>query len=284
MSDAFKDLAVLTKIHPNTSQNNRLALVTLITLGLGVFNTLFLLVTAVNSSRLANRPLPAFVQLADGKSLEVKALEGKNRPPQLIKNFTTTTLTKLFTWQRYLPLTDEDDPRKPKLDPGIPVEAVESKLLIPTSVWGASFGLEENFRKEFIGKSLAPLLTELGILQGKSEVALSILDVQPPVEVKSEVENERLWKVKVVANLIVRSTTDVPEKLVPMNKTIYLRAIAPAVPITPNQPGGDLAQVVAMAASAGLQIYAIEAYQTGDTKPLQPSIEPVPSTNPTNHE
>lgn len=274
MSDAFKELAVLTKIHPNASQNNRFALFVLGTLGLGIFNSLFHLITAININQAANRPLPTLVQMANGKSIEVKAFEGKERSPQLIKSFTSSSLTKLFTWQRYLPLTIHDDPHKPRVDPGVPVEAGESKLLIPTNVWGASFTLEENFRKHFIGKSIAPLLTQLGILQGKSEVALSILDLQHPVEVKSDREDERLWKIKMVANLIVRSDADVPEKVVPMNKTIYLKAIEPAVMPDPHQPGGDLAQVVAIAQAAGLQIYAIEDYQTEDTKPLQPQIAP----------
>ena len=114
-----------------------------------------------------------------------------------------------------------------------------------------------------------------------SEVTISILDLQDPIEVKGNAD-ERLWKVKVVANLILRSAANVPEKTIPFNKIIYVRAIYPAALAQTTTPG-DLAQVVAMAQSSGLQIYAVEGYQTDDIKPpvSQPSTgsAPAPSTN-----
>jgi hypothetical protein len=269
MSNAFQELSSITKIRSgNADRANKMALFVLLSLGLGAFNTLLLLLTTVNVGRVASRPTAALVQMSNGSTVEVKALEDRQRPPQLIKEFTATTITKLFTWQNYLPLADGDDARKPRLDPGVAIESSEAKVLVPTKVWGASFALEENFRKDFLAKSIGPLLTEMGIIQGKTEVALSILDLQAPIEIKSD-RDEKLWKVNVVANLIVRSNVGASDRSVPFNKTIYLRAIHPST-VESRQPDSDLSKVVAIAQAAGLQIYGIEELSQSETKPLLP--------------
>jgi hypothetical protein len=282
MSDSFKELTVLTKINHSGSQNNRVALFILVTLGISIFNFILLLVQAIGMNGIANRPMPTMVQLTNGKTIEVKAFEGKNRSPQLIKDFTIISLTKLFTWRQHLPMTANDSPRHPQLDPGVPVESKSGKILIPTAVWGGSFALADKFREEFLGGSIAPLMSQLQILQGKSEVAFVPLDIQDPVEIKGD-GNERLWKVQFVANLIYRSNSDATEKVVPFNKTIYLRAV-----IAPNLTDADattkdrqdLARVIAMSRSAGLEIYAIEDYKSQDTKPILPDLTPTPTESP----
>ena len=283
MSDSFHELKSLTKIRPHSqaTENNRFALFVLVTCGLSIFNTLLLVINAFSTNNIANRPLPTMVQTINGKTIQVTAFEAKNRSPQFIKDFTAMTLTKLFTWSRYLPPSTTEDMRRPKIDPGTPIESKLAKGLVPTTVWAGSFALSDKFREEFLGETIAPLLTKLGVLQGQSEVTISILDLQDPIEVKGNAD-ERLWKVRVVANLILRSAANVPEKTIPFNKIIYVRAIYPAALAQTTTPG-DLAQVVAMAQSSGLQIYAVEGYQTDDIKPpvSQPSTgsAPAPSTN-----
>jgi hypothetical protein len=283
-NSSFKDLAVLTNIRPHgqATENNRFAMFVLATFGLGVFNTFLLLTNAFSTNSIANRPLPTMVQLVNGKTIQVSSFEGKNRSPQLIKDFTVSTLTKLFNWQKYLPLTTTDDPRHPKVDPGAPIESKSGKSLVPTAVWAASFSLSDKFRQEFLGESIAPLLNKLGILQGQSEVSLSILDLQDPVEVKGD-GTERLWKVNIVANLILRSTADVPEQVVPWNKTVYLKAIYPSSLNDIKKSGADkdLAQVIAMAGSSGLQIYAIEKLEVRDTQPMQSAETTTPTPSNT---
>jgi hypothetical protein len=283
MSDSFKDLAILTKIHPNNGvQNNKIALFILVTLGISVFNLILLLFQGLSLNGIAHRPMPTMVQLVNGKTIEVKAFEGKDRSPQLIKDFTISSLNKLFTWRYFLPVAAGEDPRRPQLDPGVPIESKTAKVLIPTSVWGASWALADKFREEFLGGSIAPLMSQLQILQGKSEVAFVPLDIQDPVAVKGD-GGERLWKIKIVANLVYRATSDASEKVIPFNKTVYLRAVeSPSltdVDSSANKDRKDLARVIAMARSAGLEIYAIEDYKADDSKPILPNLNP---TNPAN--
>lgn len=286
MSDSFKELAVLTKIHhTNGTQNNKIALFILVTLGISVFNLLLLLFQAISLNGVAHRPMPTMVQLANGKTIEVKAFEGKDRSSQLIKDFTVSSLSKLFTWRYFLPVAAGENPRQPQLDPGVPVESKTGKVLVPTSVWGGSWTLADKFREEFLGGSIAPLMAQLQILQGKSEVAFLPLDIQDPVEVRGN-SNERLWKIQIVANLVYRATADASEKVVPFNKTVYLRAVEPPslteVDASTSKDRKDLARVIATARAAGLEIYAIEDYKTQDSKPILPNLNPTILVDPAN--
>ncbi|WP_373543519.1 hypothetical protein [Chamaesiphon sp.] len=278
MADTFNELKSLTKIRPHSqaTENNHFALFVLVTGGVAILNTLLLVINAFSINNVANRPLPTMVQTINGKTIQVTAFESKNRSPQLIKDFTAMTLSKLFTWSRYLPAATTEEMRRPKIDPGASIESKSAKGLIPTTVWAGSFALSDKFREEFLGETIAPLLTKLGVLQGQSEVTISILDLGDPIEVKGN-SDERLWKVNVVANLILRSAANVSEKTIPFNKTIYVKAIYPATLPQAATPG-DLAQVVAIAQSSGLQIYAVERYQADDLKPPAVTAPPV-STN-----
>jgi len=136
---------------------------------------------------------------------------------------------------------------------------------LPTPVWAASFAISDDFRKDFLGKSLAPLTTSLKILQGSSYVAFMPISIQDPVEVKGTSE-EKLWRVKVVGNLAIRTAQNVPETIVPINKDIYVRAIVP--PILPDlekvDGKTDLQAVTAIARSYGLEIYGMEDFSRDD--------------------
>jgi hypothetical protein len=284
MADSFKELTILRNSNREVDTTNKVGLFILVTLGISIFNLILLIIQAIGMNSLAHRPLPTMVQLVNGKTIEVTSFEGKNRSPQLIKDFTLDTLRKLFTWRQHLPLTATDDPRHPQVDPGVPVESKSGKLLIPTTVWGGSFGLADRFREEFLGSSIAPLMTQLQVLQGRSEVAFIPLDIQDPVEIKGDA-NERLWKVNLVANLVYRATSDSIEKVVPFNKTIYLRSVIPPslvdVDVAAAKDSKNLARVVAMARSSGIEIYAIEKTDAQDTKPILPNAVPVtPTTSP----
>jgi hypothetical protein len=129
------------------------------------------------------------------------------------------------------------------------------------------------------------LMSQLQILQGKSEIAFLPLDIQDPVEVKGN-SSERLWKIQIVANLVYRATADASEKVVPFNKTVYLRAVEPPsltdLDSSTSKDRKDLARVIATARSAGLEIYAIEDYKTQDSKPILPNLNPTTLENPAN--
>jgi hypothetical protein len=218
------------------------------------------------ANTIANKPTPTLVQTADGKTIGIEAFNGKDRSPKLIRNFTVDTLTKLFNWNVYLLPVSAEEMRKPRIDLGMPIESEgNASLKIPTPVWGASFTISDDFRKDFLGKTLAPLIASLKILQGSSYVAFIPVSVQDPIEVKSNKPDEKLWKVKIVANLAIKTMANVPETLVPFNKDIYIRAVVPPTPADSRvDKTTDLQAVISIARSAGLEIYGMEDFSQQD--------------------
>lgn len=248
-------------------EKNLVALCSLITLGVSTIG-LFISVLALNAANtIATKPMPTLVQTLNGKTIEIKAMDGKQRSNQLLQDFTVKTLTDLFTWRVYLMPTSPTEVRTPKVDPGVAIEAEgRTDLKIPSPVWAASFAISDDFRKEFLSKQIAPLTTSLKILQGSSDVAFIPVSIQDPIEVKSNKPDEKLWKVKIVANLAIRTAPNVPETLVPINKDIYLRAVIP--PVMPDvsrlDAKTDLQAVTAIARSAGVEIYGMEDFSKQD--------------------
>jgi hypothetical protein len=273
MTDSSTELSVLRTSKKSRKsgsspekEQNLVALCSLITLGvssLGLLVSMFALSTA---STIANKPTPTLVQTADGKTIEIEAFNGKDRSPRLIRNFTVDTLTKLFNWNVYLLPVSAEEMRKPRIDPGMPIEAEgNASLKIPTPVWGASFAISDDFRKDFLGKNLAPLIASLKILQGSSYVAFIPVSVQDPIEVKTNKSDEKLWKVKIVANLAIKTMANVPETLVAFNKDIYIRAVVPPMPANDRvDKTTDLQAVISIARSAGLEIYGMEDFSKQD--------------------
>lgn len=248
-------------------ERNLVALCSLATLGVSTLGLVIGLIALANTNTIANKPMPTLVQTTSGKTMAIQALDGKQRSPKLLQDFTVKTLTNLFTWRSFLIPTNQEEMRTLKVDPGVPIEADgTASLKLPTPVWAASFAISDDFRKDFLGKHIAPLTTTLKVLQGSSETAFIPLSVQEPIEVNSPNPNEKLWKVKVVANLAIRTAANVPETLVPINKDIYLRAANP--PLMPDlnhlDSKTDLQAVIAIARSSGLEIYGMEDFSKQD--------------------
>jgi hypothetical protein len=248
-------------------EKNLVALCSLITLGVSTVGLLISILALNAANTIASKPMPTLVQTLNGKTIEIKAMDGKQRSNQLLQDFTVKTLTDLFTWRVYLMPTSPEEVRTPKVDPGVPIEAEgRTDLKVPSPVWAASFAISDDFRKDFLNKNLAPLTTSLKILQGSSEVAFIPISIQDPIEVKSTKPNEKLWKVKIVANLAIRTAPNIPETLVPINKDVYLRAVIP--PVMPDvsrlNSKTDLQAVTAIARSAGVEIIGMEDFGKQD--------------------
>jgi hypothetical protein len=81
-----------------------------------------------------------------------------------------------------------------------------------------------------------------------------------------------------VANLVVKTAPEVPEKLVPFNKVIYIRSVVPpainreSVAVAPDR---DLNLVIAKA-RPGLEIYAFHDFENQDLIPTTPTPIPTP--------
>ena len=248
-------------------EKNLVALCSLITLGVSTIGLLISILALNAANTIASKPMPTLVQTLNGKTIEIKATDGKQRSNQLLQDFTVKTLTDLFTWRVYLMPTSPEEIRTPKVDPGVPIEAEgRTDLKVPSPVWAASFAISDDFRKDFLNKNLAPLTTSLKILQGSSEVAFIPISIQDPIEVNSTKPNEKLWKVKIVANLAIRTAPNIPETLVPINKDVYLRAVIP--PVMPDvsrlNSKTDLQAVTAIARSAGVEIIGMEDFGKQD--------------------
>lgn len=53
--------------------------------------------------------------------------------------------------------------------------------------------------------------------------------MQDPIELKANRSGERLWKVKVKANIVVKKTPKSEEELVPFTKDVYIKyVVSPA--------------------------------------------------------
>ena len=252
---------------PQEQEKNLVALCSLGTLGVSILGLIIGIVALAKTNAIANKPMPTLVQTSSGKTMAIEVVDGKQRPPKLIQDFTVKTLTNLFTWRSFLIPTNQEEMRTLKVDPGVAVESDgTASLKLPTPVWAASFAISDDFRKDFVGKHLGPLTTTLKVLQGSSETAFIPIAIQEPIEVKSNNPEEKLWKVKVVANLAIRTSPNVPETLVPVNKDIYIRSVNP--PLMPDlnhlDPKTDLQAVTAIARSSGLEIYGMEDFSKQD--------------------
>lgn len=258
-------------------ERNLVALCALATLGISMLGLCVSTAALFAANAIANKPMPSLVQTLNGKAMKVEVSNNRERSPRVIKFFVMNTLTNLFTWRvNYLPPSPENS--RGAIDPGVPVEVDgNASIKIPTSVWGASFAISDDFRKDFMGKGLAPLIGTLKIVEGSSYVGFIPTIIQEPVEVKGKNPNDRRWKVKIVGTLAVKTAVNIPETLVPINKDIYVRAVDPPIPPDMNavDPKADLQAVIAIARSSGLEIDGMEDYVAQDIPTTERNPTPI---------
>lgn len=218
---------------------------------------------------LANRPMPALVQLATGRTIRVATLNDKERTPQVIKDFVGISMTKMMTWRNFLPPKTAEEITRPLIDPGVPISAAGAGSRsgkVATSAWKASFALSGDFQNSFL-LQLSDLANKVSA--AGAETTLEILNLGEPIPVK-----DGSWKVQMVANLVViQKGTTLPKRL-NFNKDIYVQAI----PVPKIVDGGkvgeqELSEISAEARSSGMQIYAISDFVKQN---IQPTIQSTP--------
>ena len=257
----------------------------LIQLGIFTFagmSFLLSLVTLTKINTLAAREVAPLVQTIDGKTIHVRALQGQERPPEVIKAFTENTLRDLFTWRQYLRPQTAAEWQNPKIDPGIVVDTGEkASLKVPSPVWVSSFAVSNSFRQEFLGKHLAPLITGLKVLQGTSTVGFMPIYIQEPILVPNN-RGTKTWKVKINANLLIRTRPDVPVAEVPWDYDVYLEAVSPTSPSLgaklPDRFAPDIQSAIDSSRASGLQIVGLEPFQRQDLATPKTSTTPVQPT------
>jgi hypothetical protein len=199
---------------PSRDPNRLFRLSVLVSLGLGALNFLVLLVLAAGLRMVATRPLPNFVQLANGDTIDVRPVDPLYRDGQTIKDFVSGAAYLLFSWSNRI-ATDENGERKIKSDPGV---SVGENLRVTTPAWEASFALGEDFRSEFL-KGLAALIPP-EVWGGRAYASVKFVEVADPISLAPG-----KWEVKIVANLIVQDARNPGGRAIPLNKSILVRAV-----------------------------------------------------------
>jgi hypothetical protein len=258
---------------------NQQGLIQLVICGSAGISCLLSLVTLTKINTLAAKEVAPLVQTIDGKTIHVRAFQGQERPPEVIKAFTENTLRDLFTWRQYLLPQTAAEWQNPKVDPGIVVDAGnQSNLKVPSPVWVSSFAVSNSFRQEFLGKHLAPLITGLKVLQGTSTVGFMPLYTQEPILVPNH-HGGKTWKVKINANLLIRTRPDVPVSEVPWDYDVYIEAVSPTSSAVgaklPDKFAPDLQSAIDVSRASGLQIVGLEPFQRQDL--ATPKTSPTPA-------
>lgn len=228
---------------------------------------LFLLMAVLG---VANKPAPTLVQLSDGESVRVVAIDGSDRSEASLRNFTLDTLTAIFTWSGVYP---SSEPGKFERDRGIELYDERGNRLgrVTMAAATATLAMEGNFREEFL-KRLATLVPE-SVFANRVELAFVPLEVGKPIPLGSG-----RWKVPVLSDLIFTRDGKVTGETIPYNADVYVRSV-PAVNgelvdklVDPRAKG--LATRLAGVRRAGLEIYSIAPYQAKELKDGQTNLEP----------
>ncbi len=230
------------------SGNDLLGIFAVATFSLHLINLLFLFTLNSSYFRLSKRPVPTLVELANGESIKVNSIGNKERSPQAILHFVSSTMTLMFNWSGTIPITNSNiNSKKTKLDPGVDITSVGGRGKVSITAWEASFGLSSDFRKQFL--QLIAEMTPQGVFHQKTQVVFIPLHIQPPIQI-----SEGKWKVKVIANLNIFDRRSNIGDITPFNKEIFIRAVE-APEKSPSSTG--IALLINHIRSSGLEIYAI---------------------------
>ena len=239
-----KRLKFLNRENINLTRRDWLGFLVIGVLGLQAMLVLGLFLTYGSLSRLANKPAPSLVQLSDGRSVTVGAIQASERTPQTITNFVNSVFSLMFTWSGFLPPASDAQRQNLRPDPGV---RISGGRRVPTTTFQAAFALSPDFRKEFLAE-VAGLIPK-GVFGGTTQVVLEIQQISPSQKIA-----DGKWKVQVVASLNVIQQSDALSQIIPFNKEVFLQAVEP--PSYPLEPSG-IEKAVYGVRSAGLEIYAI---------------------------
>ena len=246
-----------------TSSLDKLGFYILISIGLSSVTLLSSICLFFMYKGVAEKPLPALVQLANGKTIKVATMNDKERTPQVIKDFASLTMVKMMTWNGALPPETTEDLSNPKADPGIDIPSEGgTKTKVPTVAWRTSFSLSHDLQNPFLVE-LAKLATK--IMTFGSSTRLEILDVGEPIQIKAGA-----WRVPIISNLIVLNRSNNLPTRIQFNKDVYVHAV-PVPPIIESAKTGvkQLSELVTEGKSSGMEIYVITNPKSDEIKPLE---------------
>jgi len=189
------------------------------------------------------KPRRNYVQLLDGQVVEMGEMERNYRTPQTIRRFIFESLSLLFNWNGFKPMTTIEEANRPELDPGINVE----KGLVPTGAYYASFAFRDGLRTSLLNQIAGIVPRELvsGVRTGgrtnpnptpqsspsRMEIQRSAPNVQT-VLVIDFISNPKSvgsgkWEVDVVSTLLEIRPGRNAQEISKFNKTLVIVAVEP---------------------------------------------------------
>ncbi|MGH2412973.1 MAG: hypothetical protein ACRDEA_04615 [Microcystaceae cyanobacterium] len=223
-------------------------------LQLGLFLGLF---------QIANKPPPVLVQLQDGQSINVKAIDSLERTDEAILKFVNQILSMTFTWSGVMP--SEKDPGQFVPDPGVAVVNAQNQPLgkITTAAWEATYAFEVNARSKFL-QELVTLVPQ-SVFTNKANVAFVPIKILPPQRIAPG-----RWKVRVFSNLLYTTGLSNVEQIVPYNVDVYIHSVIVSdlnsIAQSTDIHSKALAATIAKARTAALEIEAIVPYRSEELK------------------
>jgi hypothetical protein len=214
----------------------------LVTLGLHLLLILMMVYSGLQTTRLANRPLPVAVQMEGGRIIGQTPMPPEFRTPEVIQTVVKDWVIATLNWR----LKTEQG----ATDPGV---AIANGRKVPSVVWKASFLLSEqdNFRSKFL--QLLAQLIPYSIFTGQATTAVELNSLSAPQSI-----SPGRWKVDLVSNVLIFDTPGAAGRsLFTFNKRIFLRAVPSLTNPLPEQ-ATDVQKLIYNLRLAGLEIDEIQ--------------------------
>jgi hypothetical protein len=253
------------------SGTDSLGLLMLISIGLSGASLLGTVLLFFSYLGVANKPMPALVQLATGKTIKVATMDEKERTPQVIKDFVSLTMVRMMSWSGALPPETPEDLQNPKPDPGVKIPVKDGQQVkVPTIAWRSSFALSSDLQNPFL-QELAKLATKmLGQNMSQAQTRLEILNVGEPIQIQ-----KGAWRIPIIANITVLNRTNPLPERVAFNKDVLVRTIpVPAILESGSPAEKTLSQLIAEGKANGIEIYAITEPKNDEILPNDPTQIP----------
>jgi hypothetical protein len=191
-------------INPKTNKRNILPIFVVATFSVHLISFLVLMFHWSMLQKFSNQQVQGFVQLVDGRAIAVNSQEYLERHPQTIQRMVGETLTLMFT---------------------------VSEKQLPETVWQStsqllSDNLQQKFQPEMIQANLA---SKGNNTNTNIESLLLLQSISQPEKI-----TPGKWRVDVIANRLVFTTTNRSGEKISFNKRILVRAIDDKKTILPS--------------------------------------------------
>ncbi|BDA72927.1 hypothetical protein CAL7716_070930 [Calothrix sp. PCC 7716] len=221
------------------------------TFGLHLLALSMLVLQGLNIRSLSLQKPPNFVQMIDGKTVDINK-SNLEPEPETIRQFVNKTMTLMFNWSGKLPPQSIDEATQPKPDGGVSVPTGKGNQKISTTSWVAGFALSEDFRKGFLTK-IAEMTPPEVFLNNPSQaisLRLAVKRIYPPKKIAPG-----KWQVGMVADLIQKKQSDNRSVIIPFNKDLLVRSVDSFG--YPQSMKSDLQKAIYSVRADKLEIYEI---------------------------